>query len=193
MMLNYSRFVLYDCKEVRPTGPQVWWLKSVTYLCVQLLRQTCLCDKKSKSYIPTKDPCLAHVALVSRSAVPKVTIRPVFNGTVPFLSCLSRCPNNSFRDAQMSRFWVQLLAFTVCCVRCNRTNGNIQVFAHSEMHKFAYKMHQNRCRPGRCPGPRWERSKLEYAKAVWSPLKLNYIDALEAVQRMATSIFKMFT
>ena len=123
----------------------------------------------------------------------KVTIRPVFNGTVPFLSCLSRCPNNSFRDAQMSRFWVPLLAFTVCCVRCNRTNGNIQVFAHSEMHKFAYKMHQNRCRPGRRPGPRWERSKLEYAKAVWSPLKLNYIDALEAVQRMATSIFKMFT
>ena len=110
----------------------------------------------------------------------KVTIRPVFNGTVPFLSCLSRCPNNSFRDAQMSRFWSfrPVFAFTVCCVRCNRTNGNIQVFAHSKMHKFAYQMHQNRCRPGRRPGPCWEKSKLEYAKAVWSPLKLNYIELL---------------
>jgi hypothetical protein len=32
------------------------------------------------------------------------------------------------------------------------------------------------------------RSKLEYAQAVWSPHKLKYIDALEAVQRRATKI-----
>ena len=68
-----------------------------------------------------------------------------------------------------------------------------RLFAHSKMHEFAYKMRQNHCRLGLRPGPSLERSKLEYAKAVWSPLKLNYIDALEAVQRMATSIFKMFT
>ena len=34
------------------------------------------------------------------TGVPNVTIRPVLNGNIPFLSSLSRCP----RDAEMSRF-----------------------------------------------------------------------------------------
>ena len=34
------------------------------------------------------------------------------------------------------------------------------------------------------------RSKLEYTQAVWSPHKLKYIDALEAVLRLATEILK---
>jgi len=86
-----------------------------------------------------------------KDGIAKVTIRPVFNGTVPLLSYLSRCPDNSFRDAQMSRFGVSLLevvkrqngtlAFTVSYVRCNKTNGK----ANSNRNKQQQKKNVSLC------------------------------------------------